>query len=660
METDIQEQEFNGNPESCAISQSSLDISSLDLKANDCLTNAFKVAQKYNFCEIVEGVLCSKDCVDGGMCFVRHAWNYDTRNHIYFDETVKLDEAKNNIVGKIDYQYYKCFEYTPDYALKNIKSEGFQYSYKDLILFMKSKVVSQYFRPEWTIGRYNAEKHVALMYNLIAGFSYFFENQSADVIGEILKVGRNGKVNIHKVATDTGIHEESIQSFFNLLIQHGLLVNSIPTKDGIKEYRKQLAVIRLSQPSWVDKNTEEKLPMETSNAEQLYFDAIDNGNTICSCMFELTYRCSEMCLHCYNPGATRNNQEISHRGDLQELTLSDYKRIIDEMLGLGLVKVCLTGGDPFSKEFTWELLDYLYEKEIAVDIFTNGQRITKDVQRLADYYPRLVGISIYSGIAKDHDAITRIPGSWKRSMQVVKELSELAVPMNLKCCVMQSNLHTYYMVADLARQYGAKPQFDINITESNDGDVCAKQLRLTEEQLQIVLRDNNLALYVGKEAPNYGGVKRDSSLCSCGAGRTGFCLSPNGDMRACVAFTQVYGNLRMQTALDILNNSIGLHEWRKAVVADYEECGKHSYCDYCNLCAGVNYTEHGDFRKPAETNCFMAKCRYNLAQKLIKSEDNMTREQFVEALQKLPKGKMNLERLYYNKGINGVSQLAHL
>ena len=660
METDIQEQEFNGNPEACAISQSSLDISSLDLKANDCLTNAFKVAQKYNFCEIVEGVLCSKDCVDGGMCFVRHAWNYDTRNHIYFDETVKLDEAKNNIVGKIDYQYYKCFEYTPDYALKNIKSEGFQYSYKDLILFMKSKVVSQYFRPEWTIGRYNAEKHVALMYNLIAGFSYFFENQSADVIGEILKVGRNGKVNIHKVATDTGIHEESIQSFFNLLIQHGLLVNSIPTKDGIKEYRKQLAVIRLSQPSWVDKNTEEKLPMETSNAEQLYFDAIDNGNTICSCMFELTYRCSEMCLHCYNPGATRNNQEISHRGDLQELTLSDYKRIIDEMLGLGLVKVCLTGGDPFSKEFTWELLDYLYEKEIAVDIFTNGQRITKDVQRLADYYPRLVGISIYSGIAKDHDAITRIPGSWKRSMQVVKELSELAVPMNLKCCVMQSNLHTYYMVADLARQYGAKPQFEINITESNDGDVCAKQLRLTEEQLQIVLRDNNLALYVGKEAPNYGGVKRDSSLCSCGAGRTGFCLSPNGDMRACVAFTQVYGNLRMQTALDILNNSIGLHEWRKAVVADYEECGKHSYCDYCNLCAGVNYTEHGDFRKPAETNCFMAKCRYNLAQKLIKSEDNMTREQFVEALQKLPKGKMNLERLYYNKGINGVSQLAHL
>ena len=175
--------------------------------------------------------------------------------------------------------------------------------------------MNRFFRPEWTIGRYNAEKHVSLLYNLIAGFSYFFENQSADVIGDILKVNRNGNIDIQQVATTTGIHEESIQNFFDLLLQQGLLVNAIPTKEGIAEYRKQVAAIKLSQPSWVDRATEEKLPMDTSNAEQQYFDAIDSGKTICSCMFELTYRCSEMCIHCYNPGATRNNNEVSHRGD---------------------------------------------------------------------------------------------------------------------------------------------------------------------------------------------------------------------------------------------------------------------------------------------------------------------------------------------------------
>ena len=33
-----------------------------------------------------------------------------------------------------------------------------------------------YYRPEWTCGKYNEEKHVAIMFNLIANGEYFFEN----------------------------------------------------------------------------------------------------------------------------------------------------------------------------------------------------------------------------------------------------------------------------------------------------------------------------------------------------------------------------------------------------------------------------------------------------------------------------------------------------
>lgn len=488
------------------------------------------------------------------------------------------------------------------------------------------------------------------MYNLIEGYSFFFEGLSADVIGFILDVGREGRFNVDELIYKTGVERDSINSFIQLLIQHGLVAEHASTKERIISYRRAVVEYRKQQPSWVEKETKEKIPVYTSSAEQDYYDAIDDGSTICSFMIELTYRCSEKCIHCYNPGATRNDEEISHRGEQQELTLYDYKRIIDELCKIGLVKVCLSGGDPFSKEFIWDLLDYLYEKEIVIDIFTNGQRLVKDVKRLADYFPHLIGVSIYSGKAEDHDVITRTPGSWNRSIQVVKELSEFAIPMNLKCCVMQANLHSYYMVADLAKEYNAQPQFEINITESNDGDVCAKQMRLTEEQLQVVLRDNNLALYVGKEASNYGGPKRDLSQSSCGAGKTGFCMSPNGDFRLCPAFTQVYGNLREQTAKSILKENKELNDWRKTTVADFLECGHYDYCDYCNLCAGLNYIEHGDYKKPAETNCYMAKCRYNLARKLKEHYEPMNREQFVEALHKLPKAKVRLQRMYNTKG----------
>ena len=65
---------------------------------------------------------------------------------------------------------------------------------------------------------------------------------------------------------------------------------------------------------------------------------------------------------------------------------------------------------------------------------------------------------------------------------------------------------------------------------------------------------------------------------------------------------------------------------------------------------GINYTEHGDFRKPAESNCHLAKARYNLAHQLLEHDTPMDREQFVRALQALPKTKVSLQREYHTKG----------
>ena len=510
-------------------------------------------------------------------------------------------------------------------------------------------------RPIWTCGRYNSDKHVALMYNLLAGYSYFFESYSADVIGQVLAVPRNGQVEVEKIASATGIAKESILAFFDTLINAGLLTDFIPTDDDIKRMRSQLAEAKRNASMSTERTTKEKLPFDTSSAEQDYYNAVDDGKTVTSVMFELTYNCSEQCIHCYNPGATRNDKEVSHRGDREELNLDDYKRIIDDLNEHGLVKVCLSGGDPFSKPIAWDIIDYLYQKEIAFDVFTNGQRIVNKVERLANYFPRLVGVSIYSGVPEDHDAITRVKGSWERSMKVVEQLSDLAVPMNLKCCIMQPNLHSYYMVADLAKSYGAAPQYEININDSIEGDLCSRQLRLTEEQLQIVLRDKNIAYHVDSDTPTYDGNDVSLVVNGCSAAATTFSITPDGNLQPCCAFPLSLGNLKHHTVQQILTNNPLLNEWRSMTLQQYEECGKHEYCGYCNLCAGNNYIEHKDYRKAAETNCYMAKIRCRLAKRLMQGDDSLKGQDFVTALQALPKVKVNLRRIYDTKGINGVS-----
>lgn len=535
------------------------------------------------------------------------------------------------------------------FLFKHLMREALSSNMTNMVLKYK------YYRPAWTCGRYSEhnvsldKKHVAIMYNLIEGTSNFFEGYSADVIKHVLDVGRNGEVQSDKVSAATGIDIESIDNFFQLLVKNGLLCTHIFSKGEERNYRKAVHANNITK-SAITQTTKEKLPLEVSSAEISYFEAVKDEGVVASVMFELTYNCSEKCVHCYNPGATRNDNEQCHRGNREELQLDDYKRIIDELNEAGLVKVCLSGGDPFSKPIVWDIIEYLYQKEIAFDIFTNGQRIVNEVERLADYYPRLVGVSIYSGIAADHDTITRVPGSWEKSMKVVRQFAELGVPMNLKCCIMQPNLHSYYKVTEIARKYGAIPQFELNISDSIDGDQCARQLRLTEEQLQVVLRDSNVPMYVGPEAPNYGGQPRLMDNTPCGAGVSSYCITPDGTVQPCCAHPLSLGNLKKQSMAEIVIGNKTLDAWQHSTLKDYEECGQHDYCDYCNLCPGQAQSQFGDYRKAAENCCFMAKVRHGLAQKMMDGYEPLNGEEFESALLRLPKTIIALHRNYDTKG----------
>ena len=223
-------------------------------------------------------------------------------------------------------------------------------------------------------------------------------------------------------------------------------------------------------------------------------------------------------------------------------------------------------------------------------------------------------------------------------MNVARELSALAVPMNLKCCVMRPNVKTYYMVADIAQELGAVPQFEVSLTDSIEGDKCVSRfLRLTDDELEIVLRDDNIPLYVGKEAPNYGGQTKLMTRNPCGAGYNSFCITPEGNLIPCCAFHTVFGYLKAQDVADINHNCKELSYWRNLTLNEYEECGRHDYCAYCNLCPGNNFVEHGTPLKASENNCYMAKIRFKLAHKMMnEGYDPLNGKTLRERLSELP------------------------
>lgn len=258
-----------------------------------------------------------------------------------------------------------------------------------------------------------------------------------------------------------------------------------------------------------------------------------------------------------------------------------------------------------------------------------------------------------------HDSITRVLGSHDCTLAFIKRCSELALPMMLKCCIMKPNVKTYPTVKEVACKYGALPQFDLNITDSVDGDRCVSTcLRLGHEELEVVLRDRDLPYYISNSEVAVLEAKPDELMCS--AGFSTFCITPEGNIQPCCAFPMKVGNVRDASFMETVNRSRTLGWWREQRLGDCTECHRQPYCLYCQMCPGNNFTAHGNPLRPSENNCYLAKERYGLAQKIKDGYDPLQGRSLQEALDSLRIEIPALRRLttvsYRDQaGINGVS-----
>lgn len=198
-------------------------------------------------------------------------------------------------------------------------------------------------------------------------------------------------------------------------------------------------------------------------------------------------------------------------------------------------------------------------------------------------------------------------------MEIARKCYSDALGLQIKCPIMQANRDSYGRVFDFAISVNGMPQFDVNITSSVDGDnFASERLRLTEKQLRVILKDERIPLSIENEV---GAIERRPDMCFCGAGDTNFNIQPNGTLTPCSAFPLNCGDLRKQSFDDLWNNSSELHKVRALRYRDSDLCGKEEFCKYCNRCIGQSFVECGVPENHSTDNCFLAKIRYELAEK---------------------------------------------
>ncbi|MBZ5500722.1 MAG: radical SAM protein [Acidobacteriia bacterium] len=322
-----------------------------------------------------------------------------------------------------------------------------------------------------------------------------------------------------------------------------------------------------------------------------------------SVQLDLTYRCNERCVHCY----------LDHH-DHGEMTTTEIKDLLDQMAEAGVFYLTLSGGEILMRRDFFEILEHARARTFCVKLKTNGVLLREaEAERVRALGVESVQISVYSHRPEVHDAITKMPGSLRQSIEAARLLRRHGLHVVLSNVLMVHNVRDYHGVKALAAELGAQFLMDPTITPMMDGDRSILALNVDEAALREVFRNEEVAGNVEEFcAPPRSFDEEDLDMLPCSAGHTACYVSPYGDVYPCVQFPLPSGNVRRTKFADIWRDSPQLKEVRSITLGDMPTCSRCTHGKTCTRCPGLAFME-GNMRGPSHQDCEKSYARTGIA-----------------------------------------------
>lgn len=325
----------------------------------------------------------------------------------------------------------------------------------------------------------------------------------------------------------------------------------------------------------------------------------ENGQ-LSAASLELTYRCSERCIHCYVDDCGASPEP--------ELSFDEYKDILHQLKELGCIRLLLTGGEVCLRKDFIDIARYAVSLGFLVDVYSNGISMT-DAQfdALCEMKVNSVSFSLYSGDAAVHDAITKVPGSFERTLKRAMMFKCAGVDTYIKTVVIQQNLDSLEGLYRLGRRIGIDVKAATSIADTHTGQ-SAQPYRLDCQQQRI----KAIQLIDRYDPQRIGVGERDLDAHVCSAGVTAVSIDPYGGVHPCLAFSTAAGSVRNASLEEIWKHASLMCQVRAVSFRDLSPaCADCRYVDHCGVCIGSAYEEsNGRFCPNADTCQWSeAKCK---------------------------------------------------
>jgi len=165
--------------------------------------------------------------------------------------------------------------------------------------------------------------------------------------------------------------------------------------------------------------------------------------------WEVTRACAFACVHC------RANAQ--HRRDPRELSREEGFHLIDRFKVFGDPILVFTGGDPMMRPDLFDLIAHAATAGLRCSLTPTATALPTQQRllRAKEAGIRRVALSLDAPDAGDHDQFRQVPGSWERTMRILRNAQSVGLSAQVNTTVARHNFDRLPDMVPFIEQVGA-------------------------------------------------------------------------------------------------------------------------------------------------------------------------------------------------------------
>ncbi len=286
-----------------------------------------------------------------------------------------------------------------------------------------------------------------------------------------------------------------------------------------------------------------------------------------------------------------------------ELTPEDYDHLMQTLPDANMYAI--TGGEPLVRDDILDIAQVLRDHSRYISLITNGTKIDDMMAAKFSDLDLTVQLPVH-GLGPSHDAITGVPGTFKRLVDSFSFLKQRRVRTVTSTVVSKDSIDDLERILEFAIGMGSRSLLLIRFLPGGAGQERWDLLPTKQDVERAYDILDRVCDYYGVSGavgvPNLPCMIDESrykhiNFSYCRAGREWFVVDPSGRFRICNHSPTVYGDLMNQPLEDILQHPTLKALERKDVYP--VECGGCEELDDCRGgCRAVAETMYGDIYGP--------------------------------------------------------------